>query len=327
MVVRRKGRGVSSENIDEAKTKNGALSVAERRAAKQRDRREKKRVEKHAVAAGSAVGGRDEGRRGCAAGTTSSDPGGEPEMMPDEPYEYVGMFLDEGGDTEDDEDDGTSEDGDVFGDGTRNADAERSVDPRADDADADVLRVRRAGSFGNYGRSDGRMSLEDDEWATSERTWKALSPYLSKFHTKKVWMPFYYDGGAGTRLAAAGFERVVHRREDFFMRVRDRAFTRSVDVVIDNPPYTGAGMKERVLRALVDARVPFCLLLPIGVLHGAATRHILDAKKTQALVPRRCFVSKKGKKEVPFKHLVWLCHGLNLPRDLELMPDDSGEGS
>ena len=64
MVVRRKGRGVSSENIDEAKTKNGALSVAERRAAKQRDRREKKRVEKHAVAAGSAVGGRDEGRRG-----------------------------------------------------------------------------------------------------------------------------------------------------------------------------------------------------------------------------------------------------------------------
>jgi hypothetical protein len=37
-------------------------------------------------------------------------------------------------------------------------------------------------------------------------------------------------------------------------------------------------------------------------------------------------VSKKGKKEVPFKHLVWLCHGLNLARDLELMPDDSGEG-
>ena len=170
------------------------------------------------------------------------------------------------------------------------------------------------------------MSLEDDEWATSERTWKALSPYLSKFHAKKVWMPFFYDGEAGTRLANAGFERVVHVREDFFKRVRDGGFTRSVDVVIDNPPYTGKNMKERVLRALVDARVPFCLLLPIGVLHGASIRRILDGKKTQALIPRRCFVSKKGKKEVPFKHLVWLCHGLNLPRDLELMPDDSGEG-
>jgi hypothetical protein len=166
------------------------------------------------------------------------------------------------------------------------------------------------------------MSLEDDEWATSERTWKALSPYLSKFHAKKVWMPFFYDGEAGTRLARAGFERVVHKREDFFSKIRDGGFTRSVDVVIDNPPYTGKGMKERVLQALVDARVPFCLLLPIGVLHGASIRRILDSNKTQALIPRRCFVSKKGKKEVPFKHLVWLCHGLNLPRDLELMPDD-----
>ena len=323
MVARRERRGVSSDDIGASKSKSGALSVAERRAAKQRDRREKKRVEKHAVAAGSpADGGRHDVRRGRVAGTTSGDPGDEPDLMSDEPYEYVGMFLDDGGDTEDDEDDGSSEDGEVSGEGMRDADGGQTVETVET-----VERVRRAGSFGNYGRSDGRMSLEDDEWATSERTWKALSPYLSKFHTKKVWMPFYYDGGAGTRLAAAGFERVVHRREDFFMRVRDRAFTRSVDVVIDNPPYTGKGMKERVLRALVDARVPFCLLLPIGVLHGAATRHILDAKKTQALVPRRCFVSKKGKKEVPFKHLVWLCHGLNLPRDLELMPDDSGEGS
>ena len=39
---------------------------------------------------------------------------------------------------------------------------------------------------------------------------------------------------------------------------------RSVDVVIDNPPYTGAGMKERVLSALVGSGLPFCLLLPLG---------------------------------------------------------------
>jgi len=313
MVARHERRGVSSDDVGKTRPTSGALSVAERRAAKQRDRREKKRVEKHVAAGVPADGGRDDDRRGRAAGTTTSDPADEPDLMPDEPYEYVGMFLDDGGDTEDDEDDGTSNEADVV----------LPKKPRDDDDDAAVSRL---GSFGNYGRSDGRMSLEDDEWATSERTWKALSPYLSKFHAKKVWMPFFYDGEAGTRLARAGFERVVHVREDFFKRVRDGGFTRSVDVVIDNPPYTGKNMKERVLRALVDARVPFCLLLPIGVLHGASIRRILDGKKTQALIPRRCFVSKKGKKEVPFKHLVWLCHGLNLPRDLELMPDDSGEG-
>ena len=387
MVARHERRGVSADDVGTAKPKSGALSVAERRAAKQRDRREKKRVEKHAIAAGApADGGRDDDRRGRAAGTTTSDPADGPDLMPDEPYEYVGMFLDDGGDTDDDEDAGSSDDEeddgggraagtttsdpadgpdlmpdepyeyvgmflDDGGDTDDDEDAAKSDDEegdgdatrflitsrrdvetrKRDDSDSppditDVETVRRLGSFGNYGRSDGRMSLEDDEWATSERTWRALSPYLSKYRKKKVWMPFYYDGEAGARLKSAGFERVVHRREDFFQRVRDSGFTRSVDVVIDNPPYTGKGMKEKVLRALVEADVPFCLLLPIGVLHGASIRSILDAKKTQALVPRRCFVFKKGKKEVPFKHLVWLCHGLNLPRDLELMPDDKGEG-
>jgi hypothetical protein len=80
-------------------------------------------------------------------------------------------------------------------------------------------------------------------------------------------------------------------------------------------------MKERILTALVKQNVPFCLLLPIGVLHGAAVRKILDATKTQVLIPRRVFVAKKGKPDVPFKHLVWLCHGMGLGRDLELMPD------
>ena len=254
-------------------------------------------------------------------GRTTSDPADEPDLMPDEPYSTSGCSWTTAAHR------GRRGRRDFGGGGYHVTEKPRKASTPTAPVDArSPPRVRRAGSFGNYGRSDGRMSLEDDEWATSERTWKALSPYLSKFHAKKVWMPFFYDGEAGTRLARAGFERVVHKREDFFKRVRDGGFTRSVDVVIDNPPYTGKGMKERVLQALVDARVPFCLLLPIGVLHGASIRRILDSNKTQALIPRRCFVSKKGKKEVPFKHLVWLCHGLNLPRDLELMPDDSGEG-
>ena len=181
--------------------------------------------------------------------------------------------------------------------------------------------VTRTGAYGSYGQTGGRMSIEDDEWATAPRTWAALSPYLSKFHDKKVWMPFYYDGGAGRRLKEAGFARVVHKKEDFFKRVNDGPFVRSVDVVIDNPPYTGKGMKERVLQALVDADVPFCLLLPLGVLHGAMLRQMLDPQHVQALIPRRCWVSKQGGREVPFKYLVWICYKLELDRDLVLMTD------
>ena len=123
------------------------------------------------------------------------------------------------------------------------------------------------------------------------------------------------------RLRDAGFTRVVHKREDFFKRINDRVFVKSVSAVVDNPPYTGKGMKERVLRALVDADVPFCLLLPLGVLHTATVREILDPEHVQALIPRRCWVSKSGQREVPFKYLVWLCYKMRMPRDLVLMPD------
>ena len=132
----------------------------------------------------------------------------------------------------------------------------------------------RTGAFGSYGRSDGGMSVEDDEWATSARTWRALAPHLSAYIAKKVWAPFYYDGTAGIRMREAGFRRVVHTKDDFFKRVNDRAFVKSLAAVIDNPPYTGKGVKERVIAALVRADVPFCLLLPIGVLHAQFVRRV-----------------------------------------------------
>lgn len=214
---------------------------------------------------------------------------------------------------DEDDDDGFDEDEDDEDDDDHDAAAAAVVE--------EVPSVKRTGAYGSYGRAGGRMSAEDDEWATSSRTWASLSPYLSKFHEKKVWMPFYYDGAAGRRLKHAGFRRVVHRREDFFARVNDGPFIRSVDVVVDNPPYTGKGMKERVLTALVKGGIPFCLLLPLGVLHGAMVRQLLDPAHVQALIPRRCWVSKAGGKEVPFKYLVWLCYKLELDRDLVLMPE------
>jgi len=181
--------------------------------------------------------------------------------------------------------------------------------------------VAREGAFGSYGRSTGGMSIEDDEWATSTRTWRALRDVLAPngwcHRGRKIWAPFVYDEMAGKRMMEAGFERVVHKRADFFERVRDEPFVRTVSAVVDNPPYTGKGIKQKILRALVEADVPFCLLLPVGVLHGAFVREILDERFVQAIIPRKCFVFKSpGGAEIPFKYLCWLCYKMELERDL-----------
>ena len=180
--------------------------------------------------------------------------------------------------------------------------------------------VARTGAYGSYGSTSGRMSIEDDEWATAQRTWDALATVLlPRFAKEKIWAPFVYDERAGERMKLAGFEKVVHKRADFFARVRDGPFVRSLSAVVDNPPYTGKGMKERVLRALVEAEVPFCLLLPLGVLHGAMVREVLDEKEVQVIIPRKCYVFKVGGAEVPFKYLCWLCYRMKLEKDLYLI--------
>jgi len=124
------------------------------------------------------------------------------------------------------------------GGGSRGGDDDDDDDAADDDDDGDgngIEAVERTGAFGSYGQTGGRMSVEDDEWATSTRTWASVAPYLHKFRHKKVWAPFYYDGAAGRRLKEVGFTKVVHTREDFFKRIKDGPFVRAVGVVLDNP--------------------------------------------------------------------------------------------
>jgi hypothetical protein len=78
-------------------------------------------------------------------------------------------------------------------------------------ADDDIERVARTGAYGSYGANKNnnndneRFSIEDDEWATSQRAWNSLAAHLEKFKSKKVWAPFYYDGLVAKRLKLAGF--------------------------------------------------------------------------------------------------------------------------
>ena len=93
-------------------------------------------------------------------------------------------------------------------------------------------------------------------------------------------MPFFYDGKCANHLRSLGFKDVVHKQEDFFARVLDAKFLKKIDLIWDNPPYTSAETKERVLRALAASGLPFAMLLPISVLHVAFVREILDIVPT-----------------------------------------------
>ena len=152
-----------------------------------------------------------------------------------------------------------------------------------------------------------------------------MAEVFAGYRSKRVWMPFYYDGKCAEHLHSLGFENVVHRQEDFFERVLDKKFLKTVDLIWDNPPYTSAETKEKVLRALAASGLPFAMLLPISVLHVGFAREVLDTDKLQAVVPRRVYVRKTGGEEVPFKYLCWLCSRAKLRRDLLFIDDDEGD--
>jgi hypothetical protein len=173
----------------------------------------------------------------------------------------------------------------------------------------------------------GRMSRDygcpsNDEWQTTARTWATLAPALEAHRSARIWMPFYYDGKCAEHMRALGFERIIHEPNvDFFERVQDEAFLSSVDLVVDNPPYTNREIKERVLRALALSGKPFILLLPISTLHVAFVREALDMQRVQAIIPRRVHVCKADGPELPFKYLVWFCYRTCFAKDLLFLDD------
>ena len=176
--------------------------------------------------------------------------------------------------------------------------------------------------------TSGRLSgsVPNDEWQTCPRTWAQIAPHFAAWRSRRVWMPFYYDGRCAGFLRDLGFTDVIHTDDDFFERVLDKKFMKSVDIIIDNPPYTTSDMKEKVLRALADCGKPFCMLLPISILHVAFVRDIVAMDTVQAIVPRRVWVKKEGPDagEIPFKYLCWFCVRTALERDLIFVDDDDG---
>jgi hypothetical protein len=175
--------------------------------------------------------------------------------------------------------------------------------------------------------TSGRLSgsVPNDEWQTTRRTWASIAEYFAAYKQRRVWMPFFYDGACADHLRSLGFTNVVHEDVDFFERVKDAKFMKSVDLILDNPPYTTPEMKEKVLRAIASTDKPFVLLLPISILHVAFVRDIVPMDLVQAIIPRRVWVKKRDAGEIPFKYLCWFCCRTALERDLLFVDDDEGD--
>jgi len=172
----------------------------------------------------------------------------------------------------------------------------------------------------HYGPPVGIKTMVNDEWQTCHSAWEALVPIFGTAIQKKcIWQPFFYDGECKKHLEVLGFTDVVHTSDDFFVKVKDKKFMKKVDLIWDNPPYTNQDIKEKVLRALSESGKPFCVLLPLSILHAQFARDILDTKAIQVVIPRKVLVKKKNQNPVPFKYLVWLCYKVGLEKDLYML--------
>eukprot|EP00475_Leptophrys_vorax_P032799 TRINITY_DN5108_c0_g1_i1.p1 TRINITY_DN5108_c0_g1~~TRINITY_DN5108_c0_g1_i1.p1 ORF type:complete len:225 (+),score=70.34 TRINITY_DN5108_c0_g1_i1:98-772(+) len=172
---------------------------------------------------------------------------------------------------------------------------------------------------------DGNLwtKVKNDDWSTCKESWADIAPYLRKFQNKCIWQPFYYDGECVKHLRELGFKNVIHEKFDFFLRCQDAEFLKNVDLIWDNPPYTGEGMKERVLTAAASTGKPFLLLLPSSILFSNTIRDVFseeEQKHIQVISHRRVFVKKTGDNQnpVPFKYLVWVGYKVKLERDFIL---------
>jgi len=197
---------------------------------------------------------------------------------------------------------------------------------RRDDGEVDLLAAGRSTRGPPVATTSGRLSgsVANDEWQTCRSSWEAVAPHFGRWRSSQIWMPFYYDGACAEHVLSLGFERVIHRDEDFFERVADARFMAGIDLIWDNPPYTAPEMKEKVLRALASSGKPFAMLLPISVLHVGFVREAVDMRHVQVIVPRRVQVKKSGQSPLPFKYLVWLCYRCELERDLIFVDDEEG---
>jgi len=111
-------------------------------------------------------------------------------------------------------------------------------------------------------------TTEDDHCETPREAYDDIAPVLRQIAAGlgkepgqlAIWDPFYCNGAVIRHLAAAGFENVYNRCEDFYAVVREGRAP-AFDVLLTNPAYSGDHI-PCLLDIAVKAGKPFLLLMP-----------------------------------------------------------------
>lgn len=110
--------------------------------------------------------------------------------------------------------------------------------------------------------------VADDHCETPVQAYEDISNFLNSFavligktkETLLIYDPFYCEGSVVSRLNSLGFKNVYNVKEDFYEVCKSMSFP-NFDVIVTNPPYSGAHM-EHIVKISIESGKPWFLLMP-----------------------------------------------------------------
>ena len=165
---------------------------------------------------------------------------------------------------------------------------------------------------------------KEDNYMTPAYAIKDLFEYLGEsVKGKKIWEPFYGNGGSTKLMKEMGFDVVDCQGKDFYT-------TSPPDqdaVLVTNPPFSD---KRKILNVIINKyKVKmFAILLPTQILFSQYFRRLISGMDIDILLPHARIQFLKHGAPIPERcplDTAWFCHGLvvtpqPLPVKIHVLP-------
>jgi hypothetical protein len=143
-----------------------------------------------------------------------------------------------------------------------------------------------------------------DDYETPRRAYEEIAPFVAG----RVYDPFFCTGACKQYMEEAFGGEVLHENRDAFERIDRGLF----DMIVTNPPFS---RKYEVIEYLAGYEKPCMILLPFETICTLKYK-ALHRDGWQLIVPSRRIQYEQGGRAVRTNfHSIWLCMGLDLPRD------------
>ena len=146
----------------------------------------------------------------------------------------------------------------------------------------------------------GGKNWYDDEYNTPMIYWRNIKHLIPK--DKTIWEGFYGNGKSAEYIKKLGKDPNI--------------------CLLTNPPYTRF---RKILEALVNTTIPFCLLIPISKISMIENQQYLKKMNIQIIIPNQYSGFVKDGKQLPNPpfYCVYLTRGFNLKKDILFLPNMS----